>query len=357
MALIIDSTTYTLVINSADKISGTNNNATFQVNWMDFLPLKYSLYKIAFSYQTVGGSYSDGTFSSSGLYSNNVNQGLLSTGTNIGSTSINVSSIGTVTVGMYVVGPYFSFGSYVTAVGTSTIQISLPTILALPTVGSNYYIQFYSSTATTLQSLSAVSSINTTTLTMASTTGVLVGQVVIGNSFQSGTTVTVVNSATSLTISLPTIQTSPAGTLVSFYNPSTVNSMVLSSARVLLLNQGRTFTFDTQTKGPSTNLGILQRDIQLANSKSNSLSCFYCQNPPRVIARPYVNLIQINIMNNSTFSGGIVNYNNGTPVFGTTATNQNFLTDTNSNGNTIFNDMTAYTMLIEFIPIANSVII
>jgi hypothetical protein len=132
--------------------------------------------------------------------------------------------------------------------------------------------------------------------------------------------------------------------------------MQLNIAEVLLLNQGRTFTFDTQTKGPSTNLGILQRDIQLANSKSNSLSCFYCQNPPRVIARPYVNLIQINIMNNSTFSGGILNYNNGTPVFGTTPSNQNFLTDTNSNGNTIFNDMTAYTMLIEFIPIANSVI-
>ena len=60
MALVVDSTSYTLVINSADKISGTNNNATYPVNWRDFLPRNCQCYKVAFSFQTIGAqTYTD----------------------------------------------------------------------------------------------------------------------------------------------------------------------------------------------------------------------------------------------------------------------------------------------------------
>jgi hypothetical protein len=56
---VLDKLTYTLVLNSADKVSGTNNNATFNINWAAFLPIKYSYYKVIFNFQTVGGYYKD----------------------------------------------------------------------------------------------------------------------------------------------------------------------------------------------------------------------------------------------------------------------------------------------------------
>jgi hypothetical protein len=58
---VLDKLTYTLFLNSADKVSGTNNNATFNINWAAFLPMKYSYYKVIFNFQTVGGYYEDGT--------------------------------------------------------------------------------------------------------------------------------------------------------------------------------------------------------------------------------------------------------------------------------------------------------
>ena len=278
MALVVDSTSYTLVINSADKISGTNNNATYQVNWRDFLPDNFQCYKVAFSFQTIGGYYGDGLFSSQG------------------------SNIGSV----------------------------------LSTTNS------------------AIANNNVTTITLTSVLNLVVGQVVICPiGIPAGTTILSISS-TNISISTPTITQIPAGTTFQFYTPNNTNTATFSSARVLFLNQGRSFSFDTQNKGPSSNLGILQRDIQLASSKSNSLSCFYCQNPPRTIARPDQNLITVNIMNNYSFAGGIVSYNNGVPTYSSTATNQNFLTDTNATGSIISNDMTGYTMLMEFIPIASS---
>jgi len=57
-----EKTTYTLYINSNDKVSGTNNNASFAINWDDFLPREYQKYKVAFNFQTSGGNYKDATY-------------------------------------------------------------------------------------------------------------------------------------------------------------------------------------------------------------------------------------------------------------------------------------------------------
>ena len=63
MAVVVDKyneKTYTLVINSGDKVSGTHNNATFLVNWDMFLPRDITNYKVLFAFQSSGGYYSDG---------------------------------------------------------------------------------------------------------------------------------------------------------------------------------------------------------------------------------------------------------------------------------------------------------
>jgi len=52
--------TYTLFINSNNKISGTNNNANYQINW-DFLPHDCQNFKVAFSFNTASGYYKDNT--------------------------------------------------------------------------------------------------------------------------------------------------------------------------------------------------------------------------------------------------------------------------------------------------------
>lgn len=290
MALVVDSTTYSLVINSVDRIFGTNNNATYQVNWKDFLPDDFQSYKMAFSFQSLGGYYSDGVYANAGA--------------NLGATATIVSGVAT---------------------AANVNNILLPNV-----------------------------------------NNVVVGMVVMSAfGIPSGATVTAINAnPISVTISSPTLAVLPINTSYGFYLPANVNQVTFSSARVLFMNQSRSFSFDTSNKGPSTNVGILQRDIQVATSKSNSLSCFYCQNPPRSVDRPSQNLLTINIMNNYSFIGGITSYNgpnvvngvalNNGPVYSAVATNQNFLTDTNSTGSIILQDCTPYTMIIEFIPLTST---
>ena len=58
---LIEKETYTLYISSSDKISGSNNNGQYQVNWDDFLPRGYNFFKMIFNFQTSGGYYKDYT--------------------------------------------------------------------------------------------------------------------------------------------------------------------------------------------------------------------------------------------------------------------------------------------------------
>ena len=51
---------YNFYINSSDKISGTNNNANFLINWDSILPHdNINNYKVSFSFQTSAGYYKD----------------------------------------------------------------------------------------------------------------------------------------------------------------------------------------------------------------------------------------------------------------------------------------------------------
>jgi hypothetical protein len=169
---ILEKASYTLYLNSNDKVSGNNNNATYEVHWNDFLPERYDCYKVIFSMQTSGGYYKD------------VNPNIYSTGKVV-----------------------FNFG-------------------------------------------------------------------------------------------------------------------------------GKSFSYDTSTKSESLTLGYITRDPQATTTSSNILSCFYCQNAPKIINRCTTNLFTIQVFN--------------------TQTNPNvLLVNTDMSGNALA-DMTSYTMLIEFLPIESS---
>jgi hypothetical protein len=118
----LETKSYTLFISSADKVSGTNNQASFNINWDSFLPREYDTYKLGFSFQTGGGNYKDNTqFSSTGTWTFNGNQLTIPTGQ---------SYTGTLKVGMFISGSSsVKAGTYITAIvsgsgtsGTYTIS-------------------------------------------------------------------------------------------------------------------------------------------------------------------------------------------------------------------------------------------
>lgn len=54
--------TYSVCINSSNKIAGgLNNNCSFYIPWVTVLPQCYDNYKVVFNLQTTGGNYKDNT--------------------------------------------------------------------------------------------------------------------------------------------------------------------------------------------------------------------------------------------------------------------------------------------------------
>jgi hypothetical protein len=50
---------YTLYLSSLNKISGSANNADFNINWDTFLPRKWDYYKVRFTFLSKGGYFFD----------------------------------------------------------------------------------------------------------------------------------------------------------------------------------------------------------------------------------------------------------------------------------------------------------
>jgi hypothetical protein len=142
-------------------------------------------------------------------------------------------------------------------------------------------------------------------------------------------------------------------------NPTTLNAVGFSSARILANFSNKSYSYDTSIKGQSVNLGVISRDTQTLASKSNTYSAFYCQNCPRTIKRPTTSVFTVNVMNNSVFQGGISAYktDNSVASYSSTASTNNYLCDTvnMSPGGKVegglLADMTPWTMVMEFIPI------
>ena len=96
---------------------------------------------------------------------------------------------------------------------------------------------------------------------------------------------------------------------------------------------GRSYSFDSNTTGPSITLGYAQRDIQASTTSSNSFSVFYLQFPPKTISRPTENQITISLYN--------LNYANIA------------LYDTDASGN-LLTDSTIWNIILEFVPVLSS---
>jgi hypothetical protein len=125
------------------------------------------------------------------------------------------------------------------------------------------------------------------------------------------------------------------GTSGGKYTDDTATNKIFSSAKIMVDFGTKSYSYDTSNKGTSMTLGLVYRDLQLSNSNSNTLSCWYLYNPARTIQRPSVSTLNVKIINQ--YSGGL-------------------LTDTylNSSVVTAAQDMTPWTLNLEFIPCATS---
>jgi len=267
---------YSIILNSADKISGTNNNAVFQVNWDDVLPRSINKFKVIFTFQTLAGKYEDGLYAK--LNQNPYNSNSLVLDASAGSSTL--TFFGPLDVDMYKSLYIYALeydaipmGTFITSNGLSNVYLSQPLKQAAGTV-----VRF--------------------------------------NSYW-------------------------------FFQRSQLTQINFSSARVNVNFNSRSYSYDTSTKAPSTTLGVIQRDVQLSTTKSNTFSSFYAQNPPRVIDRPTNNLLNVTIYNSYPYNG----------------TNNNLLFDNwvlggvnlrhvgFSDDPAYMLDMTSWTMVLEFIPI------
>jgi hypothetical protein len=115
-------------------------------------------------------------------------------------------------------------------------------------------------------------------------------------------------------------------------NVSLLGVLNFNGLKIQMNSNSKNYSFDTSTLSQSLTLGYAQRDIQTTASSSNSFSSFYLQFPPKTINRPSFNNISISVYN---------------------INNNLLLTDSDANGSP-YTDMTAWNMILEFIPIPSS---
>lgn len=163
----LETKSYTLFVSSNDKISGTNNQATFNINWDDFLPKEYDTYKMTFSFQTAGGYYIDNTFTSG-------NSSMVS-----GGYTLTVSSVATgiVTAGQLISGSsaiqantYIVSQATGTTGGIGTYLVSKPFVSTIANTTVNGQIN-YSGCKIVMDTLGRSYSFDTATLSRSNTIG------------------------------------------------------------------------------------------------------------------------------------------------------------------------------------------
>ena len=149
----LETKSYTLFLSSTDKVSGSNNAATFNVNWDAFLPREYDTYKVAFSFQSVGGNYLDSKFSGTSQavsLTNGVltvpasttlstNQGISAPALRIGQLISGSGTGGTIKSPTYILS--YGTATATTLVGTYNITNNAQTITAISNLQGN---QFFS---------------------------------------------------------------------------------------------------------------------------------------------------------------------------------------------------------------------
>lgn len=323
----LDKKSYTVFLNSNDKVSGSNNNATYQINWDDFLPRDVDFYKVVFSFQTAGGYYKD----NSATLKISAISGSTGSGFQCAVDPIYNSSTGYTSIIISVIVGIIFAGNYATINGVNYLIIQTAFL-----IGDTVIIQGQPTIALNT-GYSGGSYATLTSNTKDAYTGSLsIGQNLLYNN--SSFTILNITGMNTNTTTL-TVSGAPTNNYLPFNVPLYAsNGTNYNGCKIILNNLGRSFSFDTSSRSSSLTLGNAFRDAQTAISNSNCLSTFYMQNTPKTIARPNQNMINIQIYNNSNV------FKNGLLL-------QNQLLVNTDYFSTPLDDMTPYSIILEFIPL------
>ena len=125
--------TYSLVLHSNDRIAGTHNNPTFNIEWDNFLPPDIADYKVCYTFQSTSGFYCDSFYQKNPLTPTvGVTETISSDWTkpnSIGANLLIFGSATSVTVGNMVYGvgvPINSTIKGIASAGTSYAYMSSP---------------------------------------------------------------------------------------------------------------------------------------------------------------------------------------------------------------------------------------
>lgn len=335
----LDKNSYTLFLNSSDKVSGTNNNANYDVNWDSFLPRDIEYFKVVYSFQTAGGYYRDNfsTFKVT-TYTAPVQCTYQIAVAPVYDATTNTTSF---VVSVLNNGPLLLNNN----IGYGGIKYLI--IQQANNVGDTCIVR-----GRAILPLNALVAADWYTPLICDTAGVnnYTGSLTVGQSINyNGSSYPIIKIGTPVGFGPYTVPPNAATAIVVqaviFSAQIPVNAIVYASnnttyngCKIVANFLGQSKSFDTSSKCPSLTLGYGFRDVQISSSNSNCLSTFYMQNAPKTIQRPNQNLFNIQIYNNSNvFTNGVL------------AQNQ-LLVNTDYFSNPL-TDMTAYSMIIEFIPL------
>ena len=119
--------------------------------------------------------------------------------------------------------------------------------------------------------------------------------------------------------------------VVAGYYKDVAGTTSLSHVKIVLDTQGRSWSYDTSTSGPSLTLGYANREPSNAQSSLNGFNAFFGYNAPKTINKPTQNQINIKMYNVQGLA---------------------LLTNTDNNG-VAAADMTAWVMTLSFTPVGS----
>jgi hypothetical protein len=254
--------TYVVVLNSNNKTTGTNNQAQFNIDY-SFLPKNYQYYKMNYSFQSVGGVYSDKILEFGGSTSGN---------------TLTVSTYDTTITGQF-----------------CALNARLSSMMSNVTVPNNTYITGYGSTAVGLLGTYTLSQTpdsdilgisGTGTLTSGSNvvtfsvarTGLL-GMFIVHSGGTSPGTRIISGSGTTWVMNKVALSTNTAQTMNLY--PAFQVKLSNSTANIHMDFGCSSYIYDNSNNGQSQYVGIAQRYNQ--GTASNHFNLWWEQMPSQIL--------------------------------------------------------------------------
>ena len=254
--------TYTLIINSNDKASGTNNNAQFYID-LSFIPKNYQYFKMNYSFQSAGGTFKDSIIEFGAT------------------TNVNVLTI--VTYDSTITGQFCALNSRVYSLD-GLVNITQPTYInsyqsGIGLLGTYGLSKPLPDDPITSQTITGTITISSNTVTFASSQTGLIGKFITHSGGLPVGTRIVSGSGTTYYMNKQATSTNTSQAMV-LYNAFQAK-VSYGTANVQVDFGCNSYMYDNANQGKSNFLGVSQKYNQ--GTGSNHFNSWHEQNPSQVL--------------------------------------------------------------------------